>query len=285
MIWGDNSNQPSKSTMRQSHFLRLPSLQSLTVAALRDFGMLGSCWAMPSLQRLTVVRDGLFLHNYRDYLSHFGITSALLSLLSVLGNQIRHLHLAVEGFEFEPMIFKQVLKLCPRLERLILHPSTFLCQNWTDSDYFVHPHLRCIDLTYYLRDNDGYHPSELCLSNKNLPSLECVRRFCNLPERLFKWLDDYPPTPEPEKEETIIDVFQHHLDCRNGLYVWMVERDVLEDRVSEGAIFSGSFTVWEDVNSDEDSDYIPTSSDEDDWTTDLLDFDYLGLGAVPCQLV
>jgi hypothetical protein len=100
-------------------------------------------------------------------------------------------------------------------------------------------------------------PSELCLEKEYLPAVECVRRFCNLPGDLLKWVDECPPSADAETEEFEIGVCQHQMDYHDGVFVWKFERDAWDNGFMGGA-FSGSFTVWGD------GDYEPTSSDESD---------------------
>jgi hypothetical protein len=149
---------------------------------------------------------------------HSGVIIYFLAFLASHGGQLRQLHL--NGSPFTPKTFKLALNFCPCLERIILHPSPILRRNGTDLDDFFHPRLRCVDLTHHLHDIDVYGSSELRLLKKNLPALEHVRRFCNFPSELLGWVDDYPPSIGAETEEFVIDVFQHRVDCRGGLFVW-----------------------------------------------------------------
>ena len=260
MIWDYNFERSVNSQDLRSR-LNLPLLQSLSLTILSSeksnaLNLLRTHLSMPSLQRLTVAGYDLF-HSSSD-LCDWELLSSIFLFLESHGGHLRQLH--INGFRFTPEAFIQILTFCPRLERVILHPSTFLHGYWSDSDEFYHPNLRWIDFAHYLRDRDVYRSSELRLSKKNLPALERVRRFCNFPGGMLNWLDEYPPNAEAETEEFVIDVFRHQLGCREGLFVWRFERDVLEDN-EKGGRFSGSFTVWEDGNTDSDSDYIPTYSD------------------------
>jgi hypothetical protein len=262
----------------EKHFLYggspvfLPSLHSLSVAFLgyRNVDVLDilrTHWVMPSLRSLTIVK-----HEYYQYVTvqcDEQLQTAIISFLACNGGQLRQLHIGLECFQFHPESFKQLLHFCPQLERLILHPSTFLRSHWTESNAFFHPNLRWIDFTHHLRDKDIYLSSELCLSEEYVPALECVRRFCNLHRGLHIWLDEYTPSEEDKTTGSVIDVFQHQLDCHEGLIAWRFERDVRGD--ADGGVLSGSFTVWEDTDSDDS--YVPSEDEEDDSSSEELDFE------------
>ena len=269
MIWDTNFEQSLNHQTPKSNFLSLTSLHSLSVAVRNQFEVLDTLrgqWNMPSLRRLTVSKYD-FSNPRGEEHDYPMLQTSIISFLALFGRQMRQLHIGVNYFRFKPERFKELLKFCPRLERIIMHPATFLRKSWSDSNYFVHPRLRCIDLTHYFCHEGFYRSSELCLSKENLPSLECVRRFCNFPGDLRKWLDECSSSPDAEADQFSIDVFHQRLDFQDGLFIWRFEQDILEDEGERGGMFSGSFTVWEDDS--DDGCYSQPSDDESSSSQDL----------------
>ena len=269
-------------TLRQPNFEtknhNLSSLQSLSVQlthANSKFQVLNTIrahWTMPSLQRFT-----LAIYCFSPPINYYNVEPDILGFLVRFGGHLQQLHICVGESIFRPESFKLLLSACPQLQRIILHPSTLYRHFWSDSDLadFFHPSLRHIDFTHLLSQLDTYDTSNLCLSKEHLPALESVRRFCNFPHDMCRWLDDYPPSPDPDAETFVINIFHHQLDCVAGLYVWRFEPNVLMD--IDGGALSGSFTVW--IDSDDDDDYVlsddlesesDSSSEQGDeeWPTD-----------------
>jgi len=201
-LWDDNFEQTATLWER----LHLPSLQALSVTMDRSkfpvWNILQSHLTMPSLQRFTVEEyyygtfdSGGTLHDSAPQIA------TIIRFLELHGSQLRQLRIGFRS-KMTPKTFKQVLSLCPQLERIILHPSMLPSAQWISCD-LLHPKLRWVDFTHFLFEIYDYPSSELCLSRVNLPALERIRRFCDFPGWLIKWLDEYPPNAVAETEEFV----------------------------------------------------------------------------------
>jgi hypothetical protein len=253
----------------------LPSLQTLSVIDSYskrrvDALCIMRYWDMPALQQLTIWSDSFNLDNHPGHtLTDVGIEDAIISFVSIHGRRLLHLHIGIHYFLFHATGFQRMLQHCPLLERLIIHPSTFRRIHWM-VDRLFHPKLRWIDFTHHLRDKPHFPDSSLCLSKQEFPSLQGVRRFCNLPPYLIHWLDEFQPTQQDGLDNFTISIWHQELECLAGLILWKYERDVQAVNSTDDTDFalSGSFSVWENVSSG--SDYMSTSGEDSDTSSDEL---------------
>lgn len=260
----------------------LPSLQTLSVIhsySKREVGALDMTrnWDMPALQQLTIWSNSFAHDNYPGHtITDVRIEDAIISFVSTHGQGLLHLHIGIHYFLFHATRFQLVLQHCPLLERLIIHPSTFRRIHWM-VDRLFHPKLRWIDFTHYLHDKPHFPDSSLCLSKQEFPSLQGVRRFCNLPPHLVHWLDEFQPTQQDGSDNFTISIWHQELECQAGLILWKYEQDVQAADFIDymDPALSGSFSVWDYVSSD--SDYMSTSGEDSDTSSDELlsedDFD------------
>lgn len=174
---------------------------------------------MPALQHFTVLCKPINTMGFPGCTTRIlSIENSILSFISIHDQNLHQLHIGVLDLCIHATRFQQILHHCPLLERLIIHPSSLQSIHWTDRPF--HPKLRWIDFIHHLRDKRHFQDSSLCLSDDEFPSLQGLRRFCDLPRHLEHWLDEFQPTEQDGSDNFILRVWHQELVYQGGLVLW-----------------------------------------------------------------